>query len=106
MKPVADLPLFSYPRSPGFKEGTTSRDAAVAMTSRASILRNRAFAEIVRAGALGLTADQVAERLGETVLAIRPRVSELGKASPPMIVPTGERRKNESGLGAKVWRAA
>ena len=62
VKPIGDLPLFSYPRSPGFKEGTTSRDAAVAMTSRASILRNRAFAEIVRAGKMGLTADQVAER--------------------------------------------
>ena len=106
MKPIGDLPLFSYPRSPGYKERTTSKDAAVAMTSRASILRNRAFAEIVRAGAIGLTADEAAERLGETVLAIRPRVSELAKASPPMIVPTGERRKNLSGMSAKVWRAA
>lgn len=106
MKPAAELPLFAYPSSPGFKERTTSKDAAVAMTSRASILRNRAFAEIVRAGKMGLTADQVAERLGETVLAVRPRVSELAKAMPPMIVPTGERRKNDSGLKAKVWRAA
>lgn len=106
MKPIGDLPLFSYPRAPGFKEGTTSRAAALAMTSRASILRNRAFAEIVRAGATGLTADEVAERLGETVLAVRPRVSELAKAVPPRILPTGERRRNDSGLKAKVWRAA
>jgi hypothetical protein len=106
MKPLGDLPLFSYPRSPGYKEKTTSMDAARAMTSRASILRNRAFAEIVRAGKIGLTADEVAERLGETVLAVRPRVSELAKSTPPLVVPTGERRRNESSLGAKVWRAA
>jgi hypothetical protein len=106
MKPLGNLPLFSYPQAPRYKERTTSKDAATAMTSRAAILRNRAFAEIVRAGRMGLTADQVAERLGETVLAVRPRVSELAKATPPMIVPTRERRKNVSGMGAKVWRAA
>ncbi len=106
MKPIGDLPLFSYPRSPGFKERTTSRDAAVAMTSRASILRERVHAEIAAAGRSGLTADQVAARLGESVLSVRPRLSELYHACPSRIEPTGERRTNESRLKARVWRAA
>ena len=106
MKPINELPLFSYPRSPGWKERTTSRDAALAVTSRASILRERVHAEIAAAGLSGLTADQVAARLGESVLSVRPRLSELYHANPPRIVPTGERRTNDSRLKAKCWRAA
>ena len=106
MKPLAALPLFAYPLSPGFKTGGTSRDAALAVSSRASILRERVHAEIAAAGLSGLTADQVAARLGESVLSVRPRLSELYHASPPRIVPTGERRTNDSRLKAKVWRAA
>ena len=96
--------LFSYPRSPGFKEHTTSLDAAAAVSGRAGVLRERAYAEIKVVGSSGLTADQVAARLGESVLSVRPRVTELAKANPPRIVPTGERRTNDSGLKAKVWR--
>ena len=106
MKPLAALPLFAYPLSPGFKTGGTSRDAALAVSSRASVLRERVHAEIAAAGRSGLTADQVAARLGESVLSVRPRLSELYHASPPRIVPTGERRTNDSRLKAKVWRAA
>lgn len=101
-----DSPAMAYPLAPGFKERTTSRDAAYAIAGRASILRRRVYTELLAAGAAGLTADQVAARLGESVLSVRPRVTELAKAKPqPWIVPTGERRKNESGLKAKVWRA-
>lgn len=98
--------LFTYPRSPGHKERTTSRDAAAVVRGRAAVLRDRAFAEIAAAGRSGLTADQVAARLGESVLSVRPRVTELAKANPARIAPTGERRTNDSGLKAKVWRAA
>lgn len=49
------------------------------------------------------TADEVASELGETVLAIRPRITELVKAE--LIYDTGERRDNTSGRRAKVWRA-
>jgi hypothetical protein len=95
-----------YGNLPGHKEFSTSKDAARAMSSRASVLRERVHAEITAAGRSGLTADQVAARLGETVLAVRPRLSELYHVEPPRIVPTGERRTNDSGLRAKVWRAA
>lgn len=98
--------LFTYPCSPGYKERTTSRDAAAVVRGRASVLRDRVFAEIAAAGHSGLTADQVAARLGESVLSVRPRVTEFAKATSPRIVPTGEHRTNDSGLKAKVWRAA
>lgn len=90
----------------GFKEWTTSRDAALVMTDVAGDMRRQVCIEIARAGPGGLTADEVAERLDKSVLAIRPRVSELANCPDPLIVPTGERRANRSGLKAKVWRTA
>lgn len=51
----------------------------------------------------GLTADEIAERLGKSILAIRPRVAELGAAG--AIESTGARRVNASGARATVWRA-
>ena len=50
----------------------------------------------------GLTADEIAAKLGESVLAVRPRVSELFHAG--LIEKTGERRPNASGLNAYVWK--
>jgi predicted transcriptional regulator len=51
----------------------------------------------------GLTADEVAEFCGASMLAIRPRVSELKNDG--MIEDTGKRRKNAvSGHIATIWR--
>jgi len=92
----------SYPRRAGFKEPTTSRDAAqrIERKGRAASLRSAVL------GAFELdwtgTADELAHRLGESVLAIRPRVTELHKQG--KLETTGERRKNESGASAHVWR--
>jgi hypothetical protein len=97
-----------YGGMPGFKEPTTSRDAALAVAACAPLLRERVYAAIRATGAGGMTADEAAAAVGETVLAVRPRVTELAKATakrPARIEPTGERRANESGLKAKVWRA-
>lgn len=93
-----------YPESPGYRERTTSRDAAKAAASDAATLREKVFQEIAAAGARGLTADEAAMKLDRTVLACRPRVSELAHADPPRIVRTGERRSNGSRLLAAVWR--
>jgi DNA-directed RNA polymerase specialized sigma24 family protein len=95
-----------YAGSPGWKEPRTSRDAAIVVRQRSRALRDLVLQAITTAGAQGLTADEVAARLGRTVLAVRPRVTELAKAAPPRIVTTGERRANESGLKAHVWRVA
>lgn len=93
----------SYPESAGFKEkGGTSQEAAEAFQGKAATLRGKVL-ELLRTGE-ELTADEIAESLEETVLAIRPRVSELHRVG--RIEKTGERRKNASGMSAAVWRAS
>lgn len=82
---------------PPFRE--TSLEAADAMADRAPILRARVLGVLATGN---FTADEVAAQLGESVLAIRPRVTELAKAE--RIADTGERRKNASGRRAIVWR--
>lgn len=89
----------AYPVAPGAKEDTTSLEAALTASKRVLTLRKRVLDAIA---ALPGTADEIAERLGETVLAIRPRFSELRKMD--RIEPTGQRRKNDSGSSAHVWR--
>lgn len=93
----------SYPATPGYKVDGPSRDAAIAMIPTAGTLRYRVFNAIEKA-ANGLTADECAELLSETVLAIRPRFTELANGG--WIEDAGTRRKNASGRAATVWRAA
>ena len=76
-----------------------SLEAADAMFDRAPILRARVLGVLATGN---FTADEVAAQLGESVLAIRPRVTELAKDG--RIADTGERRKNASGRKAIVWR--
>jgi len=91
-----------YPATPGWSEPTTSKAAARSIGHRAGDLRDRVLTALREAGDSGLTADEAAAALRESVLAVRPRLTELkGK-----IEPTGERRANASGLSAKVWRIA
>ena len=95
MQPSLDFTRPIIP--PPFRD--TSMEAADAMADRAPILRAR----VLDALATGdHTADEVAAQLGESVLAIRPRVTELAKVD--RIADTGERRKNASGRKAIVWR--
>jgi predicted ArsR family transcriptional regulator len=77
----------------------TRREAHEAAKSRAKTLRQKALE--VLAG-LELTADEIAERMGETPFSIRPRITEL--KSRGLILDTGLRRRNASGERAKVWR--
>jgi len=48
------------------------------------------------------TADEIAERMGKSILAVRPRVTELAAAG--IIEDTGARRANASGVRATIWR--
>lgn len=90
----------SYPRTPGWTEETTSREAAEEMEGRAETVR----ANVLEALKLRpMTADEVARALNESVLTVRPRVTELFQAG--RIGRTGERRKNRSGRDAHVFRA-
>lgn len=91
--------LFSYPDSPGFKERTTSREAAEAIKPRSGTLRSRVLQMLSWAEG---TPDEIARRMEESVLAIRPRVTELYRMG--LIERTGARRKNASGMSAHVYR--
>lgn len=94
------LDLFTYPRAPGFKANGTSRAAAEAIAPRAKSIREKVL-ELLKREAL--SADQCAQRLGVTVLAARPRVTELHKMG--LIEKLPITACNESGLQAHIWRA-
>jgi predicted ArsR family transcriptional regulator len=74
-----------------------------AQSGRIERLRRLALAALAAAPG-GLTADEIAAALDESVLAVRPRVSELFHAG--LIEKTGDRRPNASGLCAHVWKKA
>jgi predicted ArsR family transcriptional regulator len=93
--------IATYPDHPGAKVAGTSQDAADAMAEHAPTLRERCLDLITRRG--DLTTDEAAELLNVSVLAVRPRFSELRTMG--KIEHTGARRTNESGMTANVWRA-
>lgn len=93
-----------YPKAPGFKEGTTSREAAQNIAGRAAHIRGLVTNLYVDSYPAGFTADEAARLLRVSFLSIRPRVSELHASG--MLDKTDERRKNESGQSASVWRAS
>lgn len=88
-----------YPDRPGYKQAGTSQAAADAERGRAPTLRSAVLALLAERE---LTADECAVEMRESVLSVRPRLSELVKMG--KIEPTEERRKNASGHGAAVWR--
>lgn len=90
----------TYPQAAGYKEpGATSQQAAEATVPRAQLLRLKVLDQLRRQPA---TADEVAERLDESILSVRPRLSEL--RAQKLIEPSGNRRKNRSGASAAEWR--
>lgn len=99
-------PRSPYRDAPGHKERAgTSEAAARKITSDADNLRREVYRAVLAAGRVGLTADEVAAKVGRGVLSVRPRLSELAHFDSPWIERTGERRRNESGHTAAVWRA-
>lgn len=91
-----------YPDVPGHRGVDTSIAAAESVKDRAGILREKCLAYVKRWGMTGSTADECAESLGESVLSIRPRFTELRLAN--RIEDTGTRRPNASGRNAIVWK--
>lgn len=90
-----------YPQTPGWKARDTSKAAAEQMAPISGTLRANVLAAI-KAEPDGLTADECATRLNQSVLAIRPRVSEL--AAEKLITDSGTRRENAGGKNAIVWK--
>jgi hypothetical protein len=89
-----------YPFHPGFKAEGTSHDAARVIAPKAPTLRAKVKRLLSQRGAM--TPDETAEAMGEDILSVRPRFSELKRLGE--IERTGERRKNESGVAAYVFR--
>lgn len=91
-----------YPLFAGWKDGTTSRDAAEAIeaSGKAETLRER-VANFFADGHIG-TADFVAVWLDESPLSVRPRITELFKLG--KIERTGERRASSEGRPSHVYR--
>lgn len=88
-----------YPNQPGFTRAGTSQDAAEEIAEKAPRLRRLVMAQLQGAA---LTADECADRLGLSVLSVRPRVSELERRG--HIRDSGTRRVNAiSGKRAIVW---
>lgn len=93
--------LFTYPHGPGAQDRDTSRAAAAEIAPETAQLRARALAIVERSN--GLTADEVAGKLGLSILSIRPRLTELSRLG--KVRDSGQRRPNASGRNAIVWCA-
>lgn len=93
-----------YPDSPGHRNVETSVAAATALGPKLGRLQRMAHEAIRAAGWQGLTADELAERLGMDRWSIQPRTSELRRKG--LIRDGGQRRPNSSGKMAIVWVAA
>lgn len=93
----------TYPDRAGFKAAGTSQDAANAIegSGRAARLRD---AVLVWYGSHKGTADECAAALGESILSIRPRCSEL--LTKGRLYRTGERRKSSEGSSQSVLALA
>jgi hypothetical protein len=90
--------------TPGYKEKTTSRDAAHAVGLYSSDLRERVF-QAIKNAPNGLTADESALAIGSTPLACRPRLSELREIG--RIIPLfGTKRPSSTGRPSRVWIVA
>jgi predicted Rossmann fold nucleotide-binding protein DprA/Smf involved in DNA uptake len=89
---LAGLSLFEPPPV------NTRREAREAIAERVPRLR-QAVLEALRKRPM--TADEVAEAIGESILAVRPRVTELHNDG--ILYDSGERRVNLSGRPATVW---
>jgi predicted ArsR family transcriptional regulator len=100
-RPAAQGDLFNAPVPA--RQTDTSKAAAASLDRAAPRLRKLVLQAIRAAGAGGLTADEVAQRLKLSPLTARPRVCELNKLGE--IRDSGIRRENRSGRTAIVWVA-
>lgn len=95
--------MSTYPNVPGHRGVETSIAASEALLPKLGKLQTMALAAIKEAGWLGLTADELADRLEMDRYSIQPRTSELRRKG--LIRDSGQRRPNSSGKLAIVWIA-
>jgi DNA-directed RNA polymerase specialized sigma24 family protein len=97
-----------YPHAAGWKEPTTSRDAATKVAPLAKTLRDQVLVTLRVVWPEGLTADEVAEKMGRREISVRPRLTELRHLraiEPRTTKGVVDRRNNPSGMSAIVWVA-
>jgi hypothetical protein len=87
-----------YPNTPSVGQTDTSRLAAEAIAPNVQTLREKALALIAERPS---TADEVAEAMNESILAVRPRISELKTMG--KVMATDLRRKNRFNRSQIVW---
>jgi hypothetical protein len=95
----------NYPGAPGYKENTTSKEAARAIAPAAEILREQIYRVVRDAGPHGATADEASAAIGVSPLAGRPRLTELravGRVRPSL---DNKRRPSSTGRSSIVWVA-
>lgn len=92
-----------YPDGPGHRGVETSIEAAEYIAPRVGTLQAKALSAIRAAGERGLTALELADALGVDRWSIQPRTTEL--RAKRLIMDSGQRRQNPSGVNAIVWTA-
>lgn len=95
--------MTEYPDFPGHRGVETSVQAAQDFAPKLGRLQRLAEMAIRQAGAAGLTADELAARVGFDRWSIQPRTSELRRMG--KIRDSGLRRSNGTGKNAIVWIA-
>ena len=93
--------MSAYPDTPGHRHVDTSVAAADALAPKLGRLQRMAETTIRDAGLSGLTADELAARLGMDRWSIQPRTTELKRKG--IIRDSGQRRANATGKQAIVW---
>ena len=96
-----------YPNTAGSKERNGTSELAaekIEKSGKAAALRERVLdAFWINEWSIGpFTADEIADKLGESILNVRPRVSELFKQG--LLEKTGIRRNNAQGSSCAVFR--
>lgn len=85
----------------GYQNTDTSHAAALAIEPKAATIRKR-IVEHLRTINTPISADDTAEALALSVLAVRPRFSELRESG--RILDSGQRGTNRSGRTCILWK--
>jgi hypothetical protein len=91
-----------YPESPGWRDASTSKEAAERVAQGAPSLRKRVL-KLISESPEGVAVHEAARLLKVPVPSLQPRFSELRRLGE--IRPSGQRRTNDSGMSAHVWIA-
>ena len=95
------IDFYQYPLFPGFKEGSTSFEAAESIQPSKGTLQRMVMDYLKQMGHHGATPDECASFYRENILNIRPRFSELKEKD--RITKTTRTRQNSNGKNVRVW---